>query len=248
MKLNLDNVTLLSADTVDPERTIFALNESMKNIKFKEVKLITSSECKFNDLNVSDINVIYNEDINSFRKVNNFMVFDVYKYIDTDYVMFVEWDGYVLNYKAWDEKFLEFDYIGAPWVVDLTHNYWKDLTQFAEGGNIMVGNSGFSIRSKKLLTFLGTDKYILNQRDDKFTTQDLFVCQKNRKYIVDSGFKFADTHIAECFSSEMIPYYKQFGWHGFCNKPSLPLDLLIGNRWVRDGNAGVQAKARLIAD
>jgi hypothetical protein len=246
MKLNLDNVTLLSADTVDPERTIFALNESMKNIKFKEVKLITSSECKFNDLNVSDINVIYNEDINSFRKVNNFMVFDVYKYIDTDYVMFVEWDGYVLNYKAWEETFLEFDYIGSPWGIDITQPYWKDLSKFVENDKL-VGNSGFSIRSKKLLTFLGTDKYILNQRDDKFTTQDLFVCQKNRKYIVDNGFKFADIDTAAHFSSELMPYFGQFGWHGFCNKPSLPLDLLIGNRWVRDGNDGVQAKARLIA-
>ena len=247
MKLNLDNVTLISVDTVDPERTIFALNESMENINFKSTKFITLDSFNLDKFNMCDIDVIYNNSLTTYRYHNDFMIYDVYKYIDTDYAMFVEWDGYVLNYNAWDKKFLDSDYIGAPWKVIDTHVLWKSLVEFING-ELLVGNSGFSIRSKKLLTFLGTDEYILNQRNDKFTTQDMFVCQKNRQYLVDSGFKFADTHIAECFSSEMIPYYKQFGWHGFWNKYSLPLDLLIGNRWVRDGNDREQTKARLIAD
>lgn len=43
------------------------------------------------------------------------MIKELNKYIETDYVLIVQYDGFILNPKAWMDEFLEYDYIGAPW-------------------------------------------------------------------------------------------------------------------------------------
>jgi len=232
----LDNVTLLGIDTFQPDRTIFALNESKRHIKFASTILITSRECKFDSSKTEGISVIYNDTIDNFKKVNTFMLFDVGKYVNTEFVMFVEWDGYVLNPNGWNDKFLECDYIGATWTVDSNYKTWKNLSDILDLDKGVVGNSGFSIRSKRLIDFVSSDEYTLKQYDDTSVTNDMFICCKVRRHLIEEGFIFAEPELADTFSAEIKPYTDQFGWHGFWNKPSLPLDLLFKNQWIKNSD------------
>lgn len=74
------------------------------------------------------------------------MIKELNKYIETSYVLIIQYDGFILNPDAWTDEFLEYDYIGAPWW------YTDDCN---------VGNGGFSLRSKKLLEILANDDSIL---------------------------------------------------------------------------------------
>ena len=57
--------------------------------------------------------------------------------VDADFNIIVQSDGYAFNEKAWTEEFLQYDYIGAPWL------WWGTLEE-------QIGNGGFSLRSRKL--------------------------------------------------------------------------------------------------
>ena len=64
------------------------------------------------------------------------------KYIDTDFCLIIQGDGFVIHPENWTDEFLKYDYIGAP---------WRNLAHYSF---IRVGNGGFSLRSKKLLKIL----------------------------------------------------------------------------------------------
>ena len=44
-----------------------------------------------------------------------FIIYDLYKFIKTNYILLIHPDGFVVNPELWDKKFKDFDYIGAPW-------------------------------------------------------------------------------------------------------------------------------------
>jgi hypothetical protein len=66
--------------------------------------------------------------------------------VTTDFTLVVEPDGFAVNPMAWDDCFLNYDYVGAvwPWMWG-GGPYW---------GGPIVGNGGFSLRSRKLLDAL----------------------------------------------------------------------------------------------
>ena len=46
------------------------------------------------------------------------MLRDLCQYVQSEFVLVIQWDGYVLNPDVWDDGFLEYDYIGACWGYD----------------------------------------------------------------------------------------------------------------------------------
>jgi hypothetical protein len=76
---------------------------------------------------------------------------------DTDFVLSVQLDGFPTRPDLWSDDFLQFDYIGAPWPAEL--NPYR------------VGNSGFSLRSRKWHEVSATLPYN-NQGDDEFWCRD----------------------------------------------------------------------------
>jgi hypothetical protein len=113
-------------------------------------------------------------------------------------VILIQWDGYVVNASAWDDHFLDFDYIGAV---------WQDQKE-----GFRVGNGGFSLRSKKLLT-------LLQQPDMNVShPEDLEICTKLRGKLEAQGIRFADEDTASRFSYEEFGWEKTtFGFHGIYN-------------------------------
>lgn len=135
--------------------------------------------------------------INSVQDYNSFILNDLWANIHTPHCLIVQLDGYPLNPKAWTNEFLEYDYIGAPWInfPEVPEKEW-------------VGNGGFSLRSLKLL------KACHEIGSDGKTLEDNFICIENRKLLESKGIKFAPVELAKRFSVENTYYDNQFGFHG----------------------------------
>ncbi len=113
------------------------------------------------------------------------------------HALVVQWDGFVVHPECWDSRFLEYDYIGAPW--------------HALGD--AVGNGGFSLRSKRLLD-------ALRQLDvPEPHPEDYRICVTHRAELESRfGIRFAPPDIAARFSWEAVePPEPTFGLHGFFN-------------------------------
>ena len=207
-KLELPNVTLVCVTSVNVQRAIKALQYSVKNIEFKNVLLLTSEECVLDNIDVIKINPILNTD-----EYSKFIVYELHKYINTEFALIIQEDGFVVNAEQWDGLFLEYDYIGAPWPIPEDDFSFKDSY-----GNLQrVGNGGFSLRSKKLLR-LASELGLEWKSYFGFYNEDGFFCCHNKHIYEANGCKFAPIDVASKFSFETpIPENNgilTFGFHG----------------------------------
>lgn len=205
--LILNDVTLVCITSIRVERAIKALKFSSKNIKFNSVKLFTQE-------NVSDpdIQIIHIDNLN-YEQYSKFIVYDLYKYINTSHVLIIQDDGFVVNPNKWNNDFLKYDYIGAIWKYPQDDFSYRDIF----GRIIRVGNGGFSLRSKRLLSLASKLNLIWKPYFGYWNEDGFFTCH-NRHIFEMHGCVYAPTKIASLFSHEypvienenIIP----FGFHG----------------------------------
>jgi len=195
-KNRLKDVTLICVDCVNYGEAVAAIRKSMAECDFAAVKFITDKQLKFEGIEVINISPIRSKDEYSY-----FMIKELHKYFNTEYVLVVQADGYVLNGKSWLPEFLEYDYIGAPWL-------------YNDGKN--VGNGGFSLRSRKLQDVLGVDRFI-----DIVSPEDEVIARLYRTYLEQKyGIRFPPEDLADKFAYELrTPIYDTFGFHGKFHKP-----------------------------
>lgn len=173
-----------------PEITLIALT----NRKFKEHKKAIDESCK--EINFGGVKIIWDEKCNSIDEWNRKIIFDLWKYVDTDYALLIHADGYVINPQLWNPDWLNYDYIGAPWPLPVDDYSYRD-----EYGTVQrVGNS-VSLRSKNLLqipTFheFEWESYYGN------TNEDGYLCVHKRSALEALGIKFAPLSVAIHFSKE----------------------------------------------
>lgn len=200
MKTSLNKVTLLAVDCVNSGAAITALRRSMEQCDFACVKLLTDIP-----LNLSDINVVNIPSIKSKEQYSRFMIKELYKHFDTEFVLVIQHDGYVLDGSCWDDEFYKYDYIGAPWL-------------YTDGKN--VGNGGFSLRSKKLQDILGNDDFIFASDPEDQAIGRLYCDYLIKKY----NIKYPPEELADKFSFELkVPASKTFGFHGKFHMPYKPI-------------------------
>jgi hypothetical protein len=198
--LELPDVTLIGVDCNHFDELLTAAQISMRSIKFGAVKLLTS-DLKYQ--NVPNVKII--DQLTSKEAYSNFVVKQLYKYVNTSHLLIIQGDGYIINPAAWNWTWLEYDYIGATWL-------YKD--------NINVGNGGFSLRSKSFHVAAAKDKRI-----EKIHPEDFQLCRTYRQLLeYEYGFIYAPEEIAnqfsiEAYGSNAIPgankYSGQFGFHGY---------------------------------
>jgi len=206
MKIKLPQVTLMGIDCVNVERIQKALDISCEGIEFAGVKLLTS-------LPTEDNRKVVIPHISSIEDFSLFCLRDLVKYVDTDFVLLVQHDGFILNPNSWDDEFLKYDYIGAPWFVH--EEFWFEKYLFPREllDKKIIGNGGFSLRSK---FYLETSQRLFESGVFKeHHPEDLVMCVWNRKTVEDAGIRFAPIEIAERFSieGEDHVYSSQFGFH-----------------------------------
>jgi hypothetical protein len=133
----------------------------------------------------------------------------LWPYIDTDHFIIVQYDGFAVNGHAWDNAFLEVDYIGALWP-------WAHIPDGQR-----VGNGGFSLRSKKLIHALRDPTVKMNKGIEFGTNEDVVICRTYRRHLeLSHGIKFATDELASKFSYEQgNKLGATFGMHGIWNIP-----------------------------
>jgi len=174
--ISLPKVTLICLTNKDFEGHKHAIDMSCMDIEFGAVKLIWDEKCT-------------SIDIWNYKIIN-----ELYKYVDTEYCLLIHSDGYVIHPELWNDSWLSYDYIGAPWPLPNDDYSYRD-----DGGDIVrVGNS-VSLRSRKLMERVSKfpwKSYYSN------TNEDGFISVHHRKELEREGFKFAPLDVAVHFSKE----------------------------------------------
>ncbi|MCM1146128.1 MAG: hypothetical protein NC321_03075 [Clostridium sp.] len=197
-KIKLPNVTLAAMTSINIYETIHAMEYSMQGVEFADAILITHRRPFRLPKNIRYKHTSKLSDIDAF---NYKMVYELADYIDTDYVLLVHYDGFVVNPESWRDEFLDYDYIGSPWPLPENDYAYRD----AKGNISRVGNS-VSIRSKRLLQFPRQAHLKWEQMEDGNYNEDTFLCCKYKNRIEDAGMKFAPIEVAKYFGHEhMIP-------------------------------------------
>lgn len=127
MKLQLPSVTLMCVDCLNVGRAVKVLEHCRTKADFGAVRLLTSIP-NFYKYSVKIM------PLNSLIAYSIFMLTKVHEYINTDHVLIVQRDGWILNPESFDPAWLELDYIGPLFV-----QYDK------------VGSGGFSLRSRNIM-------------------------------------------------------------------------------------------------
>ena len=169
-KLKLPNVTLAAMTSVKVYETIKALEYSMQGIEFGEVVFISHRKPFSLPQGITYKHTSKLTDIDCF---NYKIAYELGDYIETEYVLLVHYDGFVVHPEKWQDEFLKYDYIGSPWPVPTpgkVHSY-HDIY-----GNISrVGNS-VSLRSKRFLEFPRKAQLTWQKDWEGFYNEDIFLC------------------------------------------------------------------------
>jgi len=189
-----ENLTIVVVDTAYHELTKLAIEQTLSVVSPKEILV-------FSDKNIYPGSRWINIDPINQIEYSRFVLKEIGNHIETDHFMCIQYDGMPINNLFWDDSYLNYDYIGAPWS-------WGPL-------NRRVGNGGFSIRSKKLALECQNSAIIFNPNNDNNYMEDLHICVMYAEYLESKGIKFAPINLASKFSAENPGgKFDTYGFHG----------------------------------
>ncbi|MGA7595545.1 MAG: DUF5672 family protein [Gallionella sp.] len=189
----LPSVTLCAVDCLNPALALRALDICGLQCNFGDVMFLSD---RANRYELAGCRMIEIPRIGSVAEYSRFVLKELGRYCNTEHLLLVQWDGYIINPQSWRPEFLEYDYIGAPW------SWYQDKHR--------VGNGGFSLRSRRLLDAL-RDEDIVDLEPEDEAIGRRYRPLLEAKY----GIRFAPEEVAEAFSYETIsPRGDPFGFHG----------------------------------
>lgn len=202
---SLPQVTLVAIDgTANPQASYDSFVKASKLMNFGALCFIACDG--FSQLVTGPL------DVDGY---NRLCLRELHKHIKTSHALTIQADSYINNPLAWDDRWLQYDYIGAPWPK-------------GHGGHPhRVGNSGFCLRSKRLLAatarIVKSDSFIWNGSRHNICRDDIVTCITYRKELEAEGIRFAPVEVAVRFSFEQpvpeaMEFKDQFGWHRFNKK------------------------------
>lgn len=223
-----NNLTIVAVDTAYPELTRAAIDQAVKVTNAKEVLLFSNQDI------YPGSRLIKIEPINQVE-YSRLVLKDLGSYVETDHFMCIQYDGMPIDGKFWDNEYLKYDYIGAPWP-------WGPY-------NRRVGNGGFSLRSRKLALACQNPKIVFNPpgHGDNNYMEDLHICVMYADYLESKGIRFAPVELAKKFSAE-IPggKFDTYGFHGTLCLPyyldDAHMELYINNMSERQFKSDFQSR------
>jgi hypothetical protein len=136
----------------------------------------------------------------SYADYNFLMLKQLSPFVKTDFILHIHPDGMATNKHLWNDDYLNYDYVGAPWLSG------------------KVGNGGFSLRSYRLIEALQSNEIRMHWVDDEkqYINEDSLICRYYREYLeVFHKINFAPPELAHIFSKEMNANGQEtFGFHG----------------------------------
>jgi Protein of unknown function (DUF5672) len=183
------------------------------------------------------VNIRIPEFTDFFEDINRICLRLLPRVVATDFNLTVQPDGFAVNPQAWDDRFWEYDYIGAPWPWMWGGGpYWPGP---------IVGNGGFSLRSRMLYRALlaldikwhvadwasdprinQREYYIPGPNGEKYLVEDILISLWYRERLENEfGIEFCPPELANKFSVETVSFFTQywlgrsFGFHGVAAAP-----------------------------
>ena len=221
--IDLKNVSLVTVDGVGTDLDVIkALKFSSKDINFGSIKYITAGPIVPNFCETIKIEKL------TPPEYQKFCLTRLTDYIDTEFIILIQSDGFIGNSNKWKDDFLKYDYIGGPWPIELlrgsltyiplVRQIENETQLITKNQNGLVGNGGFTLRSKKILD--GTKKLY----SDIYygIPEDNVISILMRKNLENLGIKFPyDIDFASTFSCESTQINGKeyssntsFGFHG----------------------------------
>ncbi len=199
LRHHLPDVTLCCVDTRHPDQAWWAIQRCTASFAFGQSLFFCPEGWSPPASETADeVSLVPTPALRSINDYNRFMLRDLRQHVRTSHVLVMQWDGFVIAPNRWEARFLEWDYIGAPW-------YHGNSTG-------TVGNGGFSLRSRKLLDALAA----MNHTDQE--PEDMAICVTLRPELESRfGIRFAPLDVAQRFACEYGPYRAAFGFHGMHN-------------------------------
>lgn len=163
----LSAVTLVAVDgTMNPSATLASLADAAAVLAFGRVLLLSAVEPatrpgldhRYQWRPIPPL---------TLKGYNQFCLAELHRHIETSHCLTIQSDSRIVNPSAWDDGWLEYDYIGAPWPPGHT------------GTPFRVGNSGFALRSRRLLAAtaeLPNDSYVWRGERKASSRDDVITC------------------------------------------------------------------------
>lgn len=223
--MKFDNITIVHIDGRETEcvRGQGAILESMKQLPGSTGLLLTPK--KPNNLHKE---IEYKKIPNlGYHEYSLFVIYALHMFIETEYVIIVQEDGWVINGSAWKEEFTSYDFIGAPiHIARVTDDEGRSETYQGFGWTQFIGkhkienvfNGGFSLRSKKFLEAparfgipytipapvgLGIYPKVLSWSDEG-NQEDVQIFLYMRESLERVGIRFPTIDVAKYFSFEHL--------------------------------------------
>ncbi len=204
----MNTISLVIIDTESYELANRSIRTSISQFDFNEILIFTDDETKW-----SSGKIIKIEKITEINQYNKIILKDLHIYLNSDFALITQYDGFILNGTAFDSSFYNFDYIGACWNT--------------QSHGLITGNGGFSLRSRKLINACGKFSEF-----DYETAEDISICWDYREYFEKLDIKFSPPYLANKFSKEHIIIGSTFGFHGLFHLPIIyknEMDFLVDN-------------------
>ena len=184
-KIDLKKITAVCIDgrPYDKERYkrySVILNFFLANVEFASIQMISTHDPEIKGVSHTRIKEF------GISDYSRFCLHHLSDWVNSEFCLIFQDDGFILNPSLWNDSFYEYDYIGSPWPLYIG---WP-----VEGQQ--VGNGGFSLRSKRLLEFTKTFTGHTTENEDTY------IISAKRKDIEDEGLKIAPLEIARLFSIE----------------------------------------------
>jgi hypothetical protein len=207
---SLPDVTLLAVSSNRIEGNVKALEHCMGLMNFGAVKFLSHKMpdslpegIQFEE--IPEIKSMYEYDCFSFREMG--------WHVDTSHVLVVQDHAVILHPEMWEDSFLQWDYIGAPWFPR------PEYISVSTNELVRQGNGGFRLTSQKMMRLPKIlDLPVVYDRG--FSCDDGLFVSLYRKTFLEHGIKYAPVEVAARFSYELdVPenmhLTKFFGYHKF---------------------------------
>jgi hypothetical protein len=164
-----------------------------------------------------------------YHEYSLFVIYALHQFIDTEFVIIVQEDGWVLNGSAWREEFNGYDFIGAPIhlakVTDANNKskifHGFGWTQFIDDTSFSIENvfnGGFSLRSKRFLEAparfkipytipapIGLSSFPkIFYWEDEGNQEDIQIFLYMKTHLESLGIKFPSINISKYFAFEHL--------------------------------------------
>ena len=216
-RLQLAQVTLCAVDTQLPALAAQSLLRSMHRIDFARVFLFTHDWLP--TVVLPGIEIIDIGPLRTGYEHSAFVLRQLPAFIRISHLLLTQWDGFVTHPQAWNDEFLVYDYIGAPWLAEPEESARPESQAVSEGG--------FSLRSRRFLAAS------VDARLTQTHPAEAALCRTHRQFVEHKhGVIFAPPALTQRFAAgESGAPATSFGFRGVQHLPNVLPEIEL-SRWL----------------